>query len=255
MSWYDDDWSHRAPILINNHSGASQIDVAVALPSDWPRFWDNVDAANSGADIRVTLADGNTLATFDLNGFNATTKACTVEIDDMTVTNDDGAVVAWLYWGATGKSGATTTFTPSSAKTGYIELGMPGSGSQRMVRCRPEQPGATLASIDIHKHSAEILHVWWDLTSVIGTRITPNEGRKLLDEIESVNYDVTFGGTTSQSAMMDTAAIRMVGPAYIRTTIKAGSSGSNYLAILTVNLSSGRKLEFRARIRVQDVTA
>ena len=255
MSWYHKDWKYRAPIMINNHSGAGQIDVTATVPGDWPLFWENVDASNSGADVRVTLADGNTLATFDLESFNSTTKTCTVEINDMAVNNTDGAVVAWIYFGATGKSSAETSFSVSSAKTGFIEIGRPGSGSQRMITCRPERPGTAVASIDVHKHSAEILHLWWDLTGVISTRFIPNEGRRLLDEVESVNYQVTFGGSEPQSAMIDTTQIRMVDPAYVRTTIKAGNSGSNYLAILTVNLTSGRKLDFRCRIVIKDVTA
>tara|TARA_Y100000592_G_scaffold38265_1_gene60497 strand:+ start:1421 stop:2191 length:771 start_codon:yes stop_codon:yes gene_type:complete len=252
MSWYHKDWTQRAPILIDNFNGASQIDVTAAVPSDFPRFWENVDAANSGADIRVTLADGRTLATFDVDGFNSTTKTATIEIDGFAASSADAGLVAWLYWGATGKSSATTTFTPSSAKTGHISVAVPGSGTQRMVRCAPEAPGAAQPRTEIFKASGETIHVWWDLTGVLGLRAIPDQGKRFLDEVEHVSYEVTAQGNP-QSAMIDEGETRMAGSGFIRTTIKAGSSGTNYLARLLVTLTSGRILDFRCTIRVKDV--
>jgi hypothetical protein len=252
MSWYDADWAHRAPILIDNFGGAGQIDVAAAVPADFPRFWENVDAANNGDDIRVTLADGQTLATFDVNSFNSTTKTATIEIDNMTATSSDAGLVAWLYWGATGKSSAATTFTPSSAKTGYISVTVPGSGTQRMIRCAPEAPGATRPRAEIHKTSNDTIHLWWDLTGVLGRRGVPEQGRRLLEEVQHVSYDV-FSQSSAQASMITESDTRMAGAGFIRTTIKAGSNGTNYLARLLVTLTSGRVLDFRATIRVNDV--
>ena len=254
MSWYHKDWTQRAPILIDNFNGASQIDVTAAVPSDFPRFWENVDAANSGADIRVTLADGQTLATFDVDSFNSTTKTATIEIDGFAASSSDAGLVAWLYWGATGKSSATRTFAPAQgAKTGHLSLAVPGSGTQRMVRCAPEAPGATQPRTEIFKTSNETIHLWWDLTGVLGLRSIPEQGRRSLDEVEHVAYTV-FEQGNAQSAMIDEGETRMAGSGFIRTTIKAGSSGTNYLARLLVTLTSGRILDFRCTIRVKDVS-
>lgn len=253
MSWYHSDWTQRAPILIDNFNGSSQIDVTAAVPADFPRFWENVDGANSGADIRVTLADGQTLATFDVDSFNSTTKTATIEINALAASSTDAGLVAWLYWGATGKNAATTTFTPGqSAKTGHLSVAVPGSGSQRMVRCAPEAPGATQPRTEIFKTSNETIHLWWDLSGVLGLRAIPEQGRRFLDEVDNVAYTV-FSAGNPESAMIDEGETRMAGSGFIRTTIKAGSSGTNYLARLLVTLTSGRILDFRCTIRVKDV--
>tara|TARA_R100001163_G_scaffold21661_1_gene18407 strand:+ start:87 stop:860 length:774 start_codon:yes stop_codon:yes gene_type:complete len=253
MSWYHQDWTQRAPILIDNFNGASQIDATVALPADFPRFWENVDAANSGADIRVTLADGRTLATFDVDGFNSTTKTALIEIDNLAATSTDAGLILWLYWGATGKSAATTTFSPAqSAKTGHVSVAVPGSGTQRMVRCAPEAPGAAQPRTEIFKGANETIHLWWDLTGVLGLRAIPDQGKRFLDEVEHVAYAV-FSQSNAETSMIDVGETRMVGSGFIRTTIKAGSSGTNYLARLLVTLTSGRILDFRCTIRVKDV--
>jgi hypothetical protein len=256
MSWYDSDWGHRAPILVNNFSGAATIDAqAVITKADgFTRFWENVDVSNAGADIRVTAADGVTLLTFDVDAFNATTEYCEIQIDNWSPGSADAGVVAWLYWGAAGKSDATTNFNPAVGfKTGYIEMTKPGSGTQRMVKCRPETPGATQPRTEIHKALADEIHLWWDLSGVLGVRSVPSQGHRLFDEIKHVTYDIEANGSPVGS-MVDLAGVRMVGPAFIRTTVKAGTSGTNNVIILTVTLQSGRVLDFRATIRVQDVT-
>jgi len=254
MSWYDSDWTHRAPILIDNHSGASTIDVTATVPGDFTRFWENVDGANGGADIRVTDADGQTLLTFDVASFNATTRTATIEIDNLSASSTTSAIVAWLYWGASSKSTAVTAFSPQNPKTGYIEIGAPGSGSQRMVKCGPETPGATNPRAEIHKASGDRIHLWWDLTGVLAKRSVPSQNSRALDEIASVTYDLQYGTNgTSDSAMVVLGELRMIGPAYVRTTVRAGNSGTNYTAVLDVTLTSGRILDFRATIRVQDV--
>lgn len=253
MSWYHQDWTQRAPILIDNFNGASQIDATVALPADFPRFWENVDAANSGADIRVTLADGRTLATFDVDGFNSSTKTALIEIDNLAATSTDAGLILWLYWGATGKSSATTTFAPAQgAKTGHVSVAVPGSGTQRMVKCAPEAPGAQTPRTEVHKTSNDTIHLWWDLTGVLGTRAIPEEGRRSLDEVDNVSYTV-FEQSTPVPGMITESETRMVGAGFVRTTIKAGSNGTNYLARLLVTLTSGRVLDFRCTIRVNDV--
>ena len=118
MSWYSSNWSHRQAIVIDNLTGAGTIDVTASLPADFDPFWDNVLV--SGNDIRVTLADGKTLATYDVDAFNAVNRAGIIEVDNLTATSSDAMLVLWLYWGNPAASSATTTFTPSAPKTGYI---------------------------------------------------------------------------------------------------------------------------------------
>lgn len=250
MSWLDSDWTRRAAISIDNHAGASQEDITLAIQSDFPEFWDNVQPA-AGADIRVTAADGTTLLTYQLVGFNSTTKVCTVQVDNMPLPTA-ATCVAWLYWGYTNASSAAGSFTISgSEKTGTLEVSVPGSGTEVVIPCRPEAPGATVPRAEIGKQTAEELHVWWDLSRVLVQRGKRHENSRLLEEIESVEFNVSTGGVT-QTAMMDNDEDRLVHPHFIRTTVKAGTTATNYLLKMTVITTGGRTIQCLASLRVKN---
>lgn len=259
MSWMDKDWTHRAAVSVDNTaSSATQEDVTIALPSEWPEFWGNVD--NAGDDVRVTDANGVTLETYQLVSFNSTTRTGSIEVDDVALVDIDGSVAAvasvqlWIYWGNANATAAGGSFTAAgTAKTGTIQVGTPGSGSQRVVMARPETPGSTNPRTEVHKMSGEEIHVWWNLSGVLASRHIPSQGSRAFEEIHNVTYSVEAAGNPVAS-MIDVTQTRLVGPGWVRTTIKAGASGTNYVAILLVELTEGRKLDFRTTIRVQDVT-
>ena len=256
MSWLDSSFAYRAPFVVDNHSSsATANDVQITIPSDWPEFWDHVQT--DGDDIRITSSDGVTLETYDVESFNATNRVGTIEIDNMNLTDIGGqaaavaGVVGWIYWGNANAANAETTFTVSNPKTGTIVVGIPGSGSQRMITCRPEAPGAVNPRNEIFKASGEEIHLWWDLSGVLVTRRQPFNDSRALEEIHNVTYALSDGGS-AQNSSEDLTAIRMSGTGFVRTTIKAGSSGTTMLARLNVELTEGRKLEFYCTIRIQD---
>ena len=258
MSWFDSAYTYRAPLLVDNHaSSATASDVEIVIPKEWPEFWDVVLA--NGNDVRVTSSDGVTLETFDLESFNKTNRVGTIEIDDMDLTDLGGSaaavagVVGWLYWGNADASSGETTFTinANAKKTGHISVGVPGSGTQRTVVCRPEAPGAANPRTEVSKMAGEEIHLWWDLSGVLARRRIPSQGSRAFEEIHNVTYRVDDGGS-AQSGLINVVDTRMAGSGFVRTTIKAGASGTNYVAVLLVELTEGRKLEFRCTIRVKD---
>ena len=249
-SWYDKDFSHRASILVDNHGGSNPCDVEVVIPIDFPEFWDVVDS--SGNDVYVTLPDGFNLATFKLASWDYAANTGTIHIDNAVAASTAAGLAFYVYWGKANASSAQTAFTVSSAKTGYIETGLPGSGSAPVIACRPEEIGATNPRTRIAKASTEDVYIWWDLSRVLARRRVPYNNRKSLEGVDNVRYQVQAGGQ-AQASMSDNTSIRKIGNA-IRTTIKGGASGSNYVAILTVVTTTGRVLDFRCTIRVGDVT-
>ena len=260
MSWMDKDWTHRAAITVDNTASAQTTeDVTITLPSEWPEFWGNVD--NAGDDVRVTDADGVTLETYQLISFNSTTRTGSIEVDNVDLTDIEtvaaaavAGVLLWVYWGNGSASAAAGSFTAAgSAKTGTLQVGTPGSGSQRVVMARPETPGSVSPRTEVHKMASETIHLWWNLSRALASRHIPSQGSRAFDEIHNVSYSVETNGNPVTS-MIDVTEIRIVGPGWVRTTIKAGTSGTNYVAILAVELTQGRKLDFRTTIRVKDVT-
>jgi len=249
-SWYDKDFSHRASILVDNHGGSNPCDIEVVIPIDFPEFWDVVQS--SGNDVYVTLADGFNLATWKLASWDYAANTGTIHIDNAVASSTAAGLAFYVYWGKATASSGQTAFTVSSPKTGYIETGIPGSGSSPVIHCRPEQVGATTPRTQIAKASTEDIFVYWDLTPVLARRRVRYNNRKGLEGVDNVRYQVQASGQT-QASMSDNTSIRKIGNA-IRTTIKGGASGTNYVAILTVVTTEGRVLDFRCAVRVNDVT-
>lgn len=259
MSWMDKNWTHRAAVAVDNSAAsATQEDVTITLPSEWPEFWGNVKSA--GEDVRVTDADGVTLEAYKLVSFNSTTRTGTIQVDavglvDLSLSNAAVAsVMVWVYWGNAAAASTAATFTISaSPKTGHIQVGTPGSGSQRVVMARPETPGSTNPRTEVHKMSGETIHLWWNLAGALASRHIPSQGSRTFEEIHNVRYSLETAGNPvgAMAAAVDT---RFAGPGWVRTTIKAGASGTNYVAILLVEFTEGRSLDFRTTIRVKDVT-
>jgi len=143
---------------------------------------------------------------------------------------------------ARGASSAAGSFTiGGSPKTGTLEVTVPGSGSDYVIPCRPETPGATVPRAEVGKQVAEELHVWWDLGRALTKRGKRYNNSRLLEEIESAELVVNTGGGSAVTSMVDNDENRIVHPHYIRTTVKAGTTATNYLLTLTVTGSSPPK--------------
>jgi hypothetical protein len=248
MSWFDTNWSHRAAIVIDNLSGASTIDVTAVLPNDFAPLWDNIQA--TGNDFRVTLADGKTLATYDLDSFNYGNKQGTIEVDNVAAASADAMVVLWLYWGNASAPAATTTFTPSSAKTGHVMPDCMPAG--HIVTAGEQRPGDTKPKTRIQKTVAEELHCWWDMRGMLSRRNTTFEGSPLCEEIEYITFAVQRAGSDEPSTY-DENETRILGSGLIRTTIKGGQDGNDYTLILTVKTTEGKILNPRALMLVRDI--
>lgn len=252
MSWYGKAWKFRAPIAINNNGGASTIDITCAVPFAFDLFWDNVQSDLD--DVRITLADGHTLASYALSGLNYANRVVTLQVDGMSAGSDDATVLLWLYWGNAAASAASTSVTISSAKTGTIAMASPRLPA---VRAGTERPGDSKPRQRIAKASADEMDVWWDVSPLLATRKKAHERSKLLDEVDYVQFAVTTGtggGISTHTSMMEEAATRFVHPAWVSTRVKAGASGTDYTMSLTVKTADGRTYNPRALLKVRDVS-
>ena len=83
------------------------------------------------------------------------------------------------------------------------------------------------------------------------TRRQPFNESRTLEEVANVTYELTDGNSAQNSSESKTDIV-MSGNGFVRTTIKAGSSGTTMLAQLLVEVTEGRKLEFYCTIRIQD---
>jgi hypothetical protein len=253
MTWYDKDWQRRAPITIDLHGGTGTIEVDTIIPREFPAFWGHV--LNSGNDVRIVDASG-VLLTYKLVGFDVPTRAGNIEIDNWLAPNVTRAVTAWLYWDNAAAASAASTFTIGlSPKTGIIEVGSPGTGSEHVVVARAEQAGADNSETVLSKHPDDITHIWWNCSPALLKRRTAEQESLLHEEIESATYTVLNAAGAVVGAMIDAGSMRTMHPGWVRTTIQDGVDDTNYVAKLTVSTTLGRTLTFHASIKVRIIHA
>ena len=257
MGWIDGGWAKRAAITVDLASWSSgTIDINVVLPKDWDEFWGGIDS--SGNELRVTKADGYTLVSYDLAGFNATTRTCTIQVDGVTPTaGSEGVMLLWLYYSKSGAPDASTSVTITNPYSGYVELAAPRA--DRIIRARPEAPGASKPDATQTKEDDVTTYLWWDVTGLLHGRRERDNGSLRYEEPDFIAFAVELSGSP-QGAMVNATKSRFVeydGRMYVATLVKAGSA-DNYLAKLTMTTtgtgSISQVVVAKATLTVQDIT-
>ncbi len=252
MSWFNSNWTRRAPITVNGSAvAAGSKDVTIVLPSDWDEFWDNVQS--SGDDVRVCDADGRTALTYDLAGFNSATKTGTVEVDNWTMSQSNEMHVLWIYWDYPSATDSKTPFTPSAALAGDVTPERPGFPT---FRARPQKSGATTVVDTVSKTTLETIFVWLELPDMV-RRCGNFNNRDSWEEVESINVTVERGDS-EEASLFDETDTRMVECAirgfrqFIRVAIKGGTATNNYVCIVTITTDQRRVIDRRFQIKVND---
>lgn len=259
MSWYQlgaNPWQFRRIISVDNTAGTpgAAIDVTHVLQPDDDEFWNNVQS--SGQDVRVCDTDGRTLLTYDLDSFSTSTRSGTIEVDNW---NPPGVKMSalYVYFGNGSASTAVSSFSPSSPKTGYLEIGRP---TARIFRVRPERAGDTKARSQFVKGAHESVYVDFDFSAVLERAMVPGRGRMVWEEIAYISSTTVEAAGVDQAAMHVAANDRIVDFGRVRVWVTGGSSGTTYTVVCKIvtarpgQTPSGRTLEARARLYVQNVT-
>lgn len=248
MAYYNKSWSHRWPVLIDNSTGGtSAIDLSIVVPSVFPDFWDNVDSA--GDDIRVADADGVTLLTYQLTGFNYANKTVTVEVDNWTPPLANSMCQVWLYWGNAAAASAAGSFTATTPLTGYVH---PGAAAEPIVVAERPVPGATRPSAAVSKTTDEKLYAWLDVGDLLERLQTAYAGRLDYEEIESLTYEVLNAGT-DETSEKDYNEMRLLPGNLIRLHHKGGSDNDDRTLCPILNLTTGRTINPRVLLNVRDI--
>lgn len=242
-NWYSNGatvWYQRYPVAVDAVTGTSSgtVDVTFAIPAAWDEFWSNVQDTTTGYDIIVTGADGRTLLSFDLSGFNYATRTCTVRIDGLALVGTGKMEMVWLYWNSAQASNLGAVVTIASAISGYIEIGSPPAYA--VVAARPLAPGQQESPQFVQKAPSDITHIHWDLSDLLLRRApssmfnshTGYEG--VAHVTPSVDVAATHNVTAAQTRFYQTGD-RL----YVRTQHNSGTTGTTESAFLTVVTQAG----------------
>lgn len=248
MSWYDESWKYRRAVKVFNNSGADSLDLQVPMTADDAEFWDNIKP--DGADIRVCSADGSTLVTHQLSGFDYAARVVTIEATGLTLVYGH-LLVVWIYWGNPDASAPGDSFVPASPVIGSTFYGLP---AERKTIARTPRPGDTKPADVFAKAEDEATYIFFDFSQVLIRRATPYGGRELYEEIErfyGVTAYISDGSViiASMSAIED--CIFLDGA--VAGWVEDGTSGETYVLRAKILTTLGRVLEHRALLKVQNL--
>ena len=246
MTWFDSSWKHRAPISVDNTSGASTIDITCSVPAEWG-FWSTVKS--DGTDIRLVDADGSTVLTYKVDDWNYANRVATLKIDNYAAPSDAAVVLVWVYWGNAAASSAAGSFTVSSAKTGTIE---PICQARPMIKVGHLQPGRTKPTDQLAKAGDETLHVYFDVGDVLNRRCEKINGSSRGEEIDYAILRV-LSNESGVASMYDESKTRFINPGIVKCHITGGTSGTDYTISLRIGTTEGRVFNPRVLLRVKDV--
>ena len=251
MSWYSTAWKNRFPVSVDNVSGSGTVDVTFTIPPTLSLFWDSV--RSDGFDVVVTDSDGHTLLTYERETWTYATQTAVFELHASSPNNADCVAVCWVYYANAAATDGSGSFAVSSAKTGTVELAAPGVGR---VAARREAPGARKPAQVITKGSVEAINVWVDVTGLLTSRTTAFDGSSPLDEVASIQVNVTDGGV-SQTGMFEAGVSSIIeaesGFCWVKVRVKAGSSGTDYTLQVKIITTGGETYTPRFLLRVRDV--
>lgn len=251
MSWLRDPaladpWAYRAAVVVDARTATpGAIQATLVVPADWDAFWTTVQS--TGADIRVTAADGSTARTVELIGWSASTRSATLRWTD--TAEAAGMLVRWLYWGQSEAVATHAPVTESSPRTARVCLEAPTSA----LVVRPEALDATLPRATVAKATGERIRVWLDWDALLARRAAPYAASLRLAEVAGVTLlDATDGGESAAGIVVPSATV-VVGDAFVGIDLEGGTDGSTYLVLVRILTSDSHTLECRLRLIVRDV--
>lgn len=257
---YSSTYTRRTALTLDSAGATADFDVTI--PPEWDDFWTTIDS--SANNLRVVWYDGKTVLNYAVdNGsgssFDKTNRLGRIRLDGVAVPATAGMVLIYLYWAPTSnQSSGAVAVTMTSVRNGYIELGRPG---QDRFEHRPQSTTLTRPHDIIHKTAGEQRHLWIRYDRVLAKRPTPGNGSPQHEEPLYVTQTVEDSGGSDQATMYTLTDARWVwwrGTLWLRATVKAGTTGTNYTAVLLVrtvvpgSTSVAQILETRIGIAVRD---
>lgn len=248
MTWYDKEYRRRQIVGIDVTGGSGSpatVDAEFLVPADWDDFWDNI--RSDFKDVVCTDSQGNLVPFARKAGANYSTRTLTLQIDGLSIKNDNSFAVAYVYFFEPDETtDHSVSVTIGSPKVGNILLSAPHS---RVVSQSASQSALDSPIQSFIKASADQVHVFFIVNQNFASRITPyNErnGQEGIDYVDVFSYD---SSGVDNAARYDLGETR-IGNGFVRATFKAGDSGSDYAVAIQVSTTLGQLFEIRAILRV-----
>ena len=210
MTWYSSSYKRRYPITVNVLGGAETSgshDVQIVFPSDWDDFWENI--RSDGFDILLTDSLG-TLQTFHRTTFNFANRSLTLSGQSVTFANQNSMNLLYVYFNNPDQSSdLQSAFVPSTPKTGKIYLNAPAN---RIVAQPSQRTGSTTPDYIFSKTSDDELYIWFRVSSLLGSRISPYNDKLDFESLDHVKVQsLDSSGTNDTNRYNDTLTVFIPG--------------------------------------------
>ncbi len=245
MSWFNANSQWRAPVTVNNIGGASTIDVAITIPSDWGAFWSNV--ATNGHDIKVCDSDGTTLLTWSRDTWDHAARSAILEVNDWTPDSADATVILYLYWGESSPTDTASSFTVSSAKIGTVLACRPAPGSV-IIRAESPPVGEDVPRSRYAWPPGQSGWIGFDVTEHLKRQAVPLNGSADLETIAFVTVATRNDGSAfnSGNTPANTRCSEYDGRTIVYMWVTGSVNDADYIDEITVTTSYSRVLLFPA---------
>lgn len=246
MSWYDENYKRRIPIVVDGsgHTGANA-QVVFNVPSDYDDFWENI--RSDGNDIVVTDKSGDTKVVFE-KGFVFSTRTLSIKVFQILTDEESSMHVIYLYWDfETETTDHGTSVTIVSSLNGYIYLGAPFGN---VVNFQSRSGLSTVPTTIFQKDPDEEIDVWFPASQLLAPRSLPFNERLDFKGISSTKVEVLDSTPTNQTAMFTLGDTRVIN-GWIRYRIKAGSDNTDYVIRSIVVTTDSEKLIQSALLQVR----
>lgn len=250
MSWYGSDYPYRTSVAVRNDAAGGTYQVSIDLAPLGDEFWETVLA--NGYDLRLCTSDGKTVvAAADVKRVSWDRATRTGTVVAQTVSLAANKVTSMhLYWGYASASDAMTgAFATGSPKTGTVS---PARPTGRVFQYAQEQPGTTRPRAIMAKMASEAVMIWVDFGPALLKRRGVSHDRNRFDEIASLDISVATGGA-DQTTMYDEAENVLVGD-LVGVLVKAGTTGTDYVVIVTITTSEGYTYIQHVKLQVRNTS-
>lgn len=249
MTWYDDDWKQRQAIAIDaSATGDGTVlprDIEIDIPADWDLFWDNI--RSDFYDVIAADGEGN-LLTFDRSGADYANRTLTLEINAYRLTTLTISFIYVYFQNPDQSSDLATTFTPSSAIDGYVDLSRP---SGLLVSQPLQRPPATEPQTAFVKASTDEIDVYFAVSNLFNVRANPYNLRLGFEGIDYVLVQSLDSSGTNDTGRYDITKTRFI-DGFVKVRAIGGSDGTDYALVCRVVTTETQQIDIRCLIQVRD---
>jgi len=249
-TWYSESWKQRQSVAVDASSTGSgsiaPVDITIAIPPDWDLFWENI--RSDFFDVILVDTQGQIL-TFDrASGANYANRVLELEVNAYRLTTQTVSLIYVYYQNPSQSSDLATTFTPSSALDGYIDLSRPTGllVSQPMQRPPSSEPQTSFV-----KASTDQIDIYFAVSNLFNLRASSYNSRFSMEGIEHVVVQSFDASGSNDDSRFDESKTRFI-DGFVKIRARAGSNNTDYALVCRITTTETQQIDIRCLIQTRD---